>query len=114
MSTDTREAPFVIENDDATDAGERGQIIAGEDNAASRLDRIEVIEQYISELIEVIGEYEPRGPRQQTKVAEQTPVGFLKRDLLNLLEESRINAVCLKTKLKSATPSAGKRSGYLN
>jgi hypothetical protein len=30
----TREAPFVIENDDATDTGEQGQIFAGREIAA--------------------------------------------------------------------------------
>lgn len=114
MSNDTREAPFVIENDDATYTGEQGQLSAGRDIAASLLDRIDSIEFYVCELIEIIGQYESQPPGQQAKIAEQTPVEFLKWDLLNLVEESRISTVHLKAMLKSATLTAGKRPGYLN
>lgn len=114
MSADTREAQFITANDDATDAGEQVQISAGRDISASLLDRIEAIELYVCELIEVIGQYESQASNQQAKLAVQTPVEFLKWDLLNLVEESRIDTVRLKAMLKSAARTAGKRQGYLN
>lgn len=114
MSAYTREAQFVTENDDATDADEQVQISAGRDISAGLLDRIEAIEFYVCELIEVIGQYESRENHQQAKIAVQTPVEFLKWDLLNLVEESRIDTVRLKAMLKSVARTAGKRQGYLN
>ena len=114
MSIDTRESPFVMETDDATDAGEQVQISAGRDISASLLDRIEAIELYVCELVEVIGQYESLTSSQEEQPAIQIPVEFLKWDLLNLVEESRIDAVRLKAMLKSAARTSGKRSGYLN
>lgn len=114
MSIDTREAPLVMESDDATDAGGLVQISAGRDISASLLDRIEAIELYVCELIEVIGQYESQASDQREQVATQMPVEFLKWDLLNLVEESRIDTVRLKAMLKSAARTSGKRSSYLN
>ncbi len=114
MSINTREALTVMETDDATDAGGQVQISAGRDISAGLLDRIEAIELYVCELIEVIGQYESQASDQQQQVDTQMPIEFLKWDLLNLVEESRIDTVRLKAMLISAARTSGKRSGYLN
>lgn len=113
MSIDASEGQFSIDINDATDDCGQVQISAGRDISASMLDRIEAIELYVCELIEVIGQYESQASDQQTKLAVQTPVEFLKWDLLNLVEESCIDTVRLKAMLKSAGRTAGKRQGYL-
>lgn len=114
MSINTRETLSVSENDDATVTGEQVQLSAGRDISAGLLDRIEAIELYVCELIEVIGQYESHAPEQQAALAAQTPVEFLKWDLLNLVEESRIDSVRLKAMLKNAARSASKKTSYLN
>lgn len=114
MSIDTAEGRFAADIDDATDACGQVQISAGRDISSSLLDRIETIELYVCELIEVIGQYESQPPGQQERLEVQAPVEFLKWDLLNLVEESRIDAVRLKAMLKSAARTANKRQGYLN
>ena len=114
MSMNTRAPLFSIETDDATDSGEQVQISTSRDISTSLLDRIEAIELYVCELIEVIGQYESQTSDQAEPIAVQTPVEFLKWDLLNLVEESRIDTVRLKAALKSAARTSGKRSGYLN
>ena len=84
--------------------------------AADLLDRLEAIELYVCELMDVMTDYESQYRQvSSTPVAEDVPVEFLKWDLLNLMAESRVDAVRLKSKLKKkarlCTPFTG---GLLN
>lgn len=114
MSADTRETQLITEIDDATDMEKQMQISAGRDISASLLERIEAIELYVCELIDVIGQYESQASSQRVELVTPAPVEFLKWDLLNLVEESRIDSVRLKAMLKSAERTAGRKRGYLN
>jgi len=69
--------------------------------ASDLLDRLEAIELYFCELMDVMADYESSYRQvSTTPVAENVPVEFLKWDLFNMMAESRVDAVRLKSKLK--------------
>jgi len=69
--------------------------------ARDLLHSLETIELYVCELMDVMADYESQYRRVSSKpVAEDVPVEFMKWDVLNLIAESRVDAVVLKSKLK--------------
>jgi len=89
------------------------QVSIGSDIATRLQERLEAMEFYICELIEVMGDYEilypnmaeDRANKMSDRVSntEQIPVEFLKWDLLNLITESRGDALRLRRMLRNAS-----------
>ncbi|WP_126456499.1 hypothetical protein [Sulfuriflexus mobilis] len=110
-----RETLSLID-DEAIDVGNHVQISAGNEIAGSLLERMEAIELYVCELIKVLRDYETAraDTPEEGKWAGSLPLEFLKWDLLNLVEESRMDTVHLKAMLKRASRQSAQKTLYLN
>jgi len=83
------------------------------------LHKLETIELYVCELMDVMADYESQSQPSNVlpkPVAEGVPVEFMKWDLLNLIAESRVDAVVLKSKLKKKqrSPTSPMLANMLN
>lgn len=88
------------------------QVSIGSDIASRLQERLEAIELYVRELIDVMNDYEVVNPTlsrdkgktgQSLSAGEHIPVEFLKRDLLNLITESHHDAQRLRRMLRMAS-----------